>query len=229
MHKAYSDALVHESPIRVLVVARSQLESESFAALLATDADFHVLSATTSTEHALKTCRFDPPHVVLCDAKFVDGHEWPNVAALVRLEEAVPVLLLDDEVNHSRLSAALEMPAMGYFTRGAAFCELADGMRRLAKGERAFETALGDRLKETPHGWKVLRKRSRSPLSKLTPRETEIFRLIAMGNSVRQCAEILAIAPSTVDNHKGRMMKKLGMHKLQDLVKLAIRVGLIRI
>jgi DNA-binding NarL/FixJ family response regulator len=55
------------------------------------------------------------------------------------------------------------------------------------------------------------------------------MRLIALGRSVRDCAHILELAQSTVDNHKSRLMKKLGLRKSQDLTRLAIREGLIRI
>ena len=56
-----------------------------------------------------------------------------------------------------------------------------------------------------------------------------MLRLIALGRSVRDCAHILDLARSTVDNHKSRLMKKLGLRKSQDLTRLAIREGRIRI
>jgi DNA-binding NarL/FixJ family response regulator len=61
----------------------------------------------------------------------------------------------------------------------------------------------------------------------LSKRETEILTLLAEGFSVRNCAAILGLSASTVDNHKSSMMKKLMVHKSADLVRLAVRNGLV--
>jgi DNA-binding NarL/FixJ family response regulator len=214
---------------RVVVITGRRLDGESFAALLDASRQFHVLYATTSTEDALELCRYERPDVMLCDATLADQESWHSVVTFLRQEYAVPVMLLDDEVNLGRLAAALQLPGMGYFTRDATFWEIAVGMRRLAAGERAFESGVRDRLVQTAHGWRVRHTHGCSPLDQLTPRETQVMRLIALGRSVRDCAHILELAQSTVDNHKSRLMKKLGLRKSQDLTRLAIREGLIRI
>ncbi|MEM6329051.1 MAG: LuxR C-terminal-related transcriptional regulator [Planctomycetota bacterium] len=63
--------------------------------------------------------------------------------------------------------------------------------------------------------------------AQLTQREREVFEAIAAGNSVRDCAQALHIAESTVDNHKSRLMKKLGVRKSVELVRLAFRLGVV--
>lgn len=229
MHTADGVARNEGAAIRVAVLAGHHLDGESLAALLRASPEFCVLCSTTSPEYALSTCRYALAQVLVCDATWADGDVWADVTALVRHVQTVPVLLLDDEVNLGRLAAALSVPAMGYFTRSASFSELANGLRRLAAGERIFQAILHDHLKRTSRGWKLLRTQRLSPLGLLTPRETEVMRLVALGKSVRDCARILALAQSTVDNHKARMMKKLGLRKSQDLTRLAIREGLIHI
>ncbi|MHC4403912.1 MAG: response regulator transcription factor [Planctomycetota bacterium] len=59
----------------------------------------------------------------------------------------------------------------------------------------------------------------------LTPREGEIFRLLSLGCTVKEAASILKVAPSTADNHKARLMAKLGTDKAALLTRLAIRMG----
>lgn len=61
----------------------------------------------------------------------------------------------------------------------------------------------------------------------ITPREREVWRLIGQGYSVRRVAERLELAESTVDSHKSRLMKKLGVHKSLELVRLAVRLGMV--
>jgi DNA-binding NarL/FixJ family response regulator len=73
------------------------------------------------------------------------------------------------------------------------------------------------------------RRRARSPslLNLLTERQIQVMRLIASGMSVKDTADSLGLAPSTVDNHKSRLMKRLDIHKSSELTRLAIREGLI--
>jgi DNA-binding NarL/FixJ family response regulator len=220
-----------------VILAVHELDAESLAALLRTDHALEVLCATASAEYAFTMCRYQCPQVIVCDAALADRPEWQYVVTFVRQHKAVPVLLLDVDVNLGRLATAMTLPAAGYFTRGASWRELAAGLRRLACGEPVFEAAVYQSLEKTSQGWQVVYPsgdspaphRAESPLARLTPRETEVLRLIAMGRSVRDCAEILSLAHSTVDNHKSRLMKKLGLRKSQDLTLLAVREGLIRI
>mgnify|MGYP001553824621 CR=1 FL=1 len=65
------------------------------------------------------------------------------------------------------------------------------------------------------------------PIARLSPRETQVLTMLAAGLSVQQCADRLALSPSTVDNHKTRMMKKLDIHKTPDLVRLARSEGIV--
>ncbi|HEY5313151.1 MAG TPA: LuxR C-terminal-related transcriptional regulator, partial [Pirellulales bacterium] len=63
-------------------------------------------------------------------------------------------------------------------------------------------------------------------LGQLTRREFDVLLHIAQGYTVKQCAEALGISPSTADNHKSRLMRKLRVHKTVDLARLALRCGL---
>jgi two-component system, LuxR family, secretion system response regulator SsrB len=227
MHRALQPNGNGSAAIRVVVIAARRLDGESLAALLDASAEFHLLYTTTSTEDALELCRYELPDVMLCDASLADRDAWHSMVTFLRAEHCVPVMLLDDEVNLGRLAATLQLPGMGYFTRNATSWEIAFGLRRLASGERAFDAVVRDRLVQTARGWRILHARGCSPLDRLTPRERQVMRLIALGRSVRDCAQILALAHSTVDNHKTRLMKKLGIRKSQDLTRLAIREGLI--
>ncbi|TWT90103.1 Oxygen regulatory protein NreC [Pseudobythopirellula maris] len=70
---------------------------------------------------------------------------------------------------------------------------------------------------------------SLDPLNGLTRREREVLALVGQGMSVRECAEALSIAESTIDNHKYRLMKKLGVKKSLELIRIALRNGVIEL
>ncbi|TWT37194.1 Transcriptional regulatory protein TdiR [Posidoniimonas corsicana] len=77
-----------------------------------------------------------------------------------------------------------------------------------------------------PPGARTDWQRQRSVLTLLTARERDVLRLIAAGLSVREMARMMHLADSTVDNHRSRLMKKLGVHKAVDAARFAYRIGL---
>jgi len=229
MNRDYRTDSARQMTMRLVIVTRHRLDGDALAALFNAHADYRVLSTTTNVKVAALVCRHRHPDVVLLDAGLVGEDACQSIQTFVREIGETRLLLLDDEANHARLSAVLELPFISYFTRGVPFPELVDGIRRLVNGERVFDSIVESRVHQTPDGWRMHHDQNSSPLAGLTPREMEVLRLIALGNTVKDCAEILDLAASTVDNHKSRLMKKLGVHKSHDLTRLALREGLIRL
>jgi DNA-binding NarL/FixJ family response regulator len=81
-------------------------------------------------------------------------------------------------------------------------------------------------LRRTRRGFEF-REPVKGSIAALSERERQIMRLLAQGQSVRECALALGLAHSTIDNHKARLMKKLGVHKISELTCRAVREGLI--
>jgi two-component system, NarL family, response regulator NreC len=215
--------------IRLVIVARRQLDSDAWAALVQAQADFCVLTATHDLKAAADVCRHRRPDAVLLDAGILGLEGGQNVSLLFDEIGTLPILLLDDDINDARLAAVLNFARIGYFTRSDSFEEVAIGFRRLLDGQRAYSSSVEERLIRTPTGLRLRRELPTSPFAKLTPRELEVLRLIAMGHTIKDCAVELRLSPSTVDNHKTRLMKKLGVHRSLDLTRLAVREGLIRL
>jgi DNA-binding NarL/FixJ family response regulator len=217
----------HPVAIRLVIVTLHRLDGDALAALFHAHADFRVLCTTTSIKVASVVGRHRRPDVFILDAALLSPQDGHGVDFLEEQLGTVPKLLLDDDVNHGRLAAVLSSPSTGYFTRDAPFADLAAGVNNLTHGERAYGPMVKSRIHCTPQGWQFRRDETCSHLAILTPREIEVLKLVAQGHSVKNCAELLALAPSTVDNHKSRLMKKLGVHKALDLTRLAIREGLV--
>jgi DNA-binding NarL/FixJ family response regulator len=213
--------------IRLFIVTRQRLFGDALAALFRAHAEFSVLCTTTSIQVALSASRHRRPNLVLLDAEMIGEQASQNIGSLAAQMGGLPILLLDDYVHYGRLAAILPVPGIGYFTRGSRFSDLATGIRNMVAGERAFDSAVQKRVVQTPHGCRFRPDKESSLISRLTRRETEVLKLVALGHSVKHCAELLDVAQSTVDNHKSRLMKKLGLHKSLDLVRLALREGLI--
>jgi len=215
------------STVRLVIVTRHRLDGDALAALFHAHENFRVLCTTTSIRVATVVGQHRHPDAVVLDGGLIGDDHNCNSISLLHQFQKIPILVLDDDVHNGRLATMLDLSHVGYFTRRAPFAELAEGIRRLVKGERVFDPAVRGRIHETPHGWQLRRDQDAAHLGLLTPREIEVLRLIAQGHTVKRCAEVLELAPSTVDNHKARLMKKLGIHKSLDLTRLALREGLV--
>lgn len=219
----------HTAAIRLVLIAQRRLDCDALAALFQAHANFRMLCTTTSLKVASEIVRHRRPDLLIMDGELISQRSEERFDAVIAQFDPVPVMVLDDDINIGRLAAMLNSPRTGYFTRHIPFEELARGICRLVSGERAFAPVVLDRLQQTSNGWQLRKDERETPLSSLTPREVEVLRRVALGHSIKHCAEVLELAPSTVDNHKARLMKKLGVHKSLDLTRLAIREGLVSI
>jgi len=225
-HSYGTDAYGTDRPaLRVVVVARHPLDGEALASLLNSRGEFHVICTTTSAEEAQAVCQHKQSDVAMLDVYRASNTTCQEWALSLRPLLAGGVLMLDDEIHFGRLAVALETSHLGYFTRSDPVTELLGGLRSLASNQSAYGSASMKYLQKTSQGMKLADQAS--PLTHLTRREKEVLRLIALGNSVKGCAKILKLAPSTVDNHKSRLMRKLQIHKSSALTRLAIREGLV--
>lgn len=219
----------YTAAIRLIILARHRLDCDALAALFQAHCEFRVLCTTTSVKVAPEIVRHRRPDLVILDAGLIAQQEEQNLGILIEQFHQVPFMVLDDEVNNGGLTSVLSKADVGYFTRHDPFEELADGIRSLVNGRPAYGPQASKCIQQTRHGWQLRKDASEAPLSTLTPREMEVLKLVALGHSIKHCAEVMALAPSTVDNHKARLMKKLGVHKSLDLTRLAIREGLVSI
>ena len=137
------------------------------------------------------------------------------------------VLFIDDEPNAQRASKALSIESAGYLTRKQDYEEIGNGIVRLVRGDRPIDPVAARWMNRKSSEYPGRIRIDPPAISYLTDRDMEIIRLLSEGNSISQCADILGIPLSTADSQKSKVMKKMKVHKTVDLVRLAIREGLI--
>jgi len=133
----------------------------------------------------------------------------------------VPVLILSMHDDERYLFEALKAGASGYVLKSQADTDLLSAIRSVERGEPFLSPAAQQAL------IKDVLARGDHDHSKLTPREEEIVKLVAEANTTREIAELLHLSEKTVENHRANAMKKLGMRDRVELVRYAIRQGLI--
>ena len=211
---------------RLLLIGSRRLLCQGLEALFCRARGWRQVCAVVGAEQGIRRAVDFRPHVVLIDLRLPDGGALAAARA-IRLQCPARLLFLDDTFHESRVRAVLSLRGAGYFTQDDSFETLVDGVRRVAHGGSAFSPAAELHLVRVcgKPRWKA--RSENAGLVQLTRRELEVLVLLAQGLTVKQCAEQLHICASTADNHKSRLMARLGLHKVVDLVHLAIREGLL--
>jgi DNA-binding NarL/FixJ family response regulator len=206
--------------IRVVVVDDQQIVREGFGALLNTQPDIEVVATAADGAEAVAVCERHQPDVVLMDIRMpvMDGIE-----ATRRLTSRVLVLTTFDLDEY--VYDALIAGASGFLLKDVPAERLFDAVRVIAAGEALLAPSITRRLIG-----EFARQRPRpvpDALGELTPRETEVLRLIAEGLSNAEIAGRLVVSDETVKTHVSRVLFKLGLRDRTQAVITAYESGLV--
>jgi DNA-binding NarL/FixJ family response regulator len=217
-------------PIRIIVADDHHVVRTGFAALLDTQPDFTVVGTASDGTEAVRACRELSPDVILMDVRMPvmdgieatreltgpqpDGRPGPRVLILTTFD-------LDHYVYD-----ALRAGASGFLLKDVTAERLFDAVRVIAAGEALLAPAVTRRLISE---FARLRPRSGAPpaLGTLTPRETQVLRLVAKGLSNPEIAARLVVTEETVKTHVSRMLSKLGLRDRTQAVVTAYESGLV--
>ena len=214
--------------IRVLVVDDHAILRDGISALLALAADIEVIGEAENGREAIDRARQLAPDVVLMDIAMpaMDGLE-----ATRRIHKEFPqmkVLTLTQYDDREHLLSLLEAGAEGFISKTAASSELASAIRSVYQGDSFLSPSVAKLLlKHYRQGARA--GRGQDPYDQLTDREREVLKLLAEGHTSREIADTLVISPKTVEGHRTNLMAKLDIHNRTDLVKYALRKGIITI
>ena len=220
--------MVRMPKIRVLVVDDHTIVRDGICALLALAGDIEVVGEAANGSEALKMVKKLTPDVVLMDiAMPIMG----GLEATRRINKEFPgtkVLVLTQYDDKEYVFPVLESGASGFISKAAASSELALGIRSVHQGDSYLSPSVAKLLVENYQSTAGERA-GQDPYSQLTEREREVLKLLAEGFSTQEMADMLVITRKTVEGHKTNLMTKLGIHNRIDLVKYALRRGIITI
>jgi len=134
---------------------------------------------------------------------------------------------MDDSVCHANVCEVVRVGGAGYWTQHATLEEITEAIRRAAAGSVTFCPAVRSQVVCDADGVRFDPAQGNGVLGKLSRREIEVMTHLAEGYSVKECAHHLHLSDKTVDHYKWRLMKELNVHKAAELVRLAIREGLV--
>lgn len=215
------------SPVRIAIVDDETLVREGLIALFAGAPSFRVVASGADSETVIASLNAtDRPDVALLDVRTSGSGTLDGVRQWQHRSPETRIVVLDDIVRDAHARQALRLKVHGYALKQDSFFSLTTVVEAAARGVGSFTPSASHRLTLNIGGWELKPTGDSPGLHSLTPRETEVLACLALGNTVKVCSDILQISPSTVDNHKSRIMKKLKIHKTVDLARFALREGL---
>jgi two-component system response regulator NreC len=213
-------------PIRLLLVDDHQVVRSGLRMLLASENDVEIVGEAGTARDAIKQVASSGPDVVLMDIGLPDMSGIDATREIKRLYPRVAVVALTIHEDEEYFFRMLEAGAGGYVPKRAAPDELLTAIRTAAKGEVYLYPSMAKLLVKDYLAQE--RSSDSSVLDGLTDREQEVLRLLAEGAANEEIAVKLVISPKTVARHRENIMQKLQLHSRSELVRYAIRKGIIK-
>jgi len=208
--------------MRLLVADDHAIVRAGLRLLLDRQPDMEVVAEAGDGAEAVAVALRERPDVCILD---VAMPKLTGLQATREIKAQLPdtaVLMLSMHADERYLFEALKAGASGYVLKSEADDDLVGAARAVGRGE-AFLTNAAER--SLIRAW--MEDASTGPKEPLTPREQEVVKLIAEAHTNAQIAEILHLSEKTVESHRGNVLRKLGMRDRVELVRYAIRRGLV--
>jgi DNA-binding NarL/FixJ family response regulator len=207
--------------IRILLADDHAVVRQGFKMILAAQPDMEIVGEAGNGRDAVELTEKLQPDVAVMD---VAMPELNGIEATRRLATSTPrtrVLALSMHKDSVYVREILRAGARGYLLKDALAGDLLSAVRAVAKGEGYLSPAVSDAVLND------YRRHVTDPIDLLTSREREVLQMIAEGKTNKEIAAVLNLSVYTVDAHRGRIMEKLNLHSVNELVRFAVRKGLI--
>ncbi len=206
--------------VKLFLVEDQLLMRQAFARALSLTNKYEIVGHSGDCNELLSNPSFGNADVIIVDA-VLSGPAWSDTMTQLRAKGVTaPILVLSDHENQSAFKAAMNAGARGVLPKWSDFGEMENAIDAIAKGETYVSPAIGDALAAADE---------HCSSEVLSPREHEIFLLLAQGKKNREIGKLLSISTRTVDTHRSNILKKLQMKSNAELVRMAISEGFMSI
>jgi DNA-binding NarL/FixJ family response regulator len=207
--------------IKILLADDHALVRHGFRMILAAQPDMEIAGEAGNGREAVELAQKLKPDVVVMDVAMPELNGIEATRRLIELSPRTRVLALSMHKDAVYVREILRAGARGYLLKDSADADLIAAVRAVAKGEGYLSPGVSDAVLSD------YRRHVTDPLDLLTSREREVLQLIAEGKTNKEIATSLNLSVYTVEAHRGRLMEKLNLHSTGELVRFAVRSGLI--
>lgn len=213
--------------ISVLIADDHTLVREGLRAILEGQGAFEVIAEASNGREAVDRAIQLRPDVVVMDIGMPELDGLAATRQIVRINPAIRILVLTVHETEDYFFRVLEAGAHGFLVKDAASTELVAAVRAVHHGGVFLHPPMAKRLVEE-YLQRIAGGEERAAHAMLTPRERQILALIGAGHTNQEIAEQLSLSVNTVQAHRSHIIDKLNLHSRADLMRYAVRVGLLR-
>jgi len=205
------------APIRILAVDDHPVVRQGIAGMVAIESDMTLVAEASNGREAIQQFRIHRPDITLMD---VQMPEMNGIDALIAIRNEAPdakVIMLTTYTGDVQILRALKAGAQGYLLKSTLHRDLLDTVRAVYRGKKALSPEASYEIAE--HGTD----------NALSPREIDVLRLIAAGNSNKRVADKLSIGEASVKSHVENILSKLSANDRTHAVTIALKRGIIEL
>jgi len=202
-----------------------------FRSAIDAELDMYVIDALSSADDLEDAIKRSSPSVIIAECLSLSAPGCSSLETIEQIHAAAPdsrIIALECRCGSEQFSLALKAGADGFLTREAEPADVVTALRSVSRGQTYVSPALVTRMVNTY----VLRSedaRVEDPYASLSDREREVLLLAAVGHTNREIAKVFHLSEQTVHNYRANIMEKLGFHDRVELLKFAIRRGIISV
>ncbi len=213
--------------IRVLLADDHTIVRQGVRLCLEAMGDIEVVAEAEDGEVAVRLASELKPDVAVIDLTMPRLSGVEAIRQIKRDGGSVEVVVLSVHDSEAYVVQALRAGAAGYVLKRNAATELAEAIRAAHDGQAYLHPSIARRVIDDYLSRVPVTEDAAEPHDRLSPREREVLQLAAEGHTTRAIAGLLCLSTKTVEHHRASVMTKLGLHGQTELVKYAIRVGLV--
>jgi len=211
--------------VNIVLTDDHPIVRQGLRALLQAESGFAVVGEASDGLEAIKLLERCKPDVLVLDLMMPGMNGLEVLRQSKQVSSQTRVIVLSMHSNEAYVLEALKRGALGYVLKDSSSTDLIQAIREVVTGRRYLSPPLSERAIEAyvQKGQDT----GENPDTTLTTREREVFQLAAEGHTNQEIADLLSISPRTVEIHRAKMMHKLGLHHQADLVRYAMRRGIL--
>jgi DNA-binding NarL/FixJ family response regulator len=212
-------------PIKIFLADDHAVVRDGLRSLLETQAEITVVGEAADGRETIRQVKRLRPDVVIMDIAMPELNGIEATQQIRRSCPATRVVILSMHANKEHIFRALQAGANGFVMKESAGKEVVDAVISVHSGHPYLSRWISETMIED-YVYRRKAAQDKSPLESLSPREREILQLVVEGTTSAKIGEILYLSPKTVETYRSRLMQKLGLKSIPDLVKFAIHQGL---
>ncbi|HLH20779.1 MAG TPA: response regulator transcription factor [Bryobacteraceae bacterium] len=207
--------------IRILLADDHAVVRQGFKMILGAQPEMEIVGEAGNGREAVEAAEKLRPDVVVMDVAMPELNGIEATRRIVQSSPHTRILALSMHKDAVYVREVLRAGARGYLLKDAPAGDLLSAVRAVASGEGYLSPAVSNAVLDD------YRRHVTNPIDLLTSREREVLQMLAEGKTNKEIAGVLNLSVYTVDAHRGRIMEKLNLHSINELVRFAVRNGLV--